>query len=210
MAPRQTPHAEPTPPSTRAAQKRATREALIAAAMRVYEMDGIAAARTADVAAAAGVSHGTVFVHFPTREALFAAALEEFGSMLTRRIHELATSGASVREVLSAHLQGIGEHEGFYSRLTIEAPLLPDDARRGLFSVQSAISFHLAQAAEREQAAGTIKPMPVHLLFNTWIGLVHYYLANRDMFAPDGSVVERCGPELLEHFMSLIASCPDN
>jgi AcrR family transcriptional regulator len=196
--------------TTRAEKKQATRAALIAATMRVYELDGIAAARTADVAAAAGLAHGTVFVHFPTREALLAATLEEFGRILTSRVHELAASGAGVREVLAAHLQGIAEREGFYARLAIEAPLLPKDARQVLLGVQSAISFHLAQAAERDQAVGLIKPMPIHLLFNTWIGLVHYYLANRDMFAPDGSVIERYGAELTGHFMSLIASCPDH
>lgn len=209
MALRHTAHAEPSPPTTRAAQKQATREALIAAAMRVYEMDGIAAARTADVAAAAGVSHGTVFVHFPTREALFVAALQKFGIDLAARLHELAAHGAGMREVLSAHLQGIAEQEGFYSRLAIEGPLLPRDARQTLHEVNAAISVHLDMAARHDVAAGIIKPVPLHLLFNTWIGLVHYYLANRDMFAPDGSVVERRGSELVEHFMSLIASCPN-
>lgn len=196
--------------SVRAAQKRATREALIAAALRVYELDGIGAARTADVATVAGVSHGTVFVHFPTREALFVAALEEFGIGLAQRLHELAMGGAGMREVLSAHLQGIAEHEGFYSRLAIEGPLLPRDARQTLHEVNTAISVHLDMAAKHDLEAGLIKPIPLHLLFNTWIGLVHYYLANRDMFAPDGSVIERKGPELIEHFMSLIASCPSS
>jgi hypothetical protein len=32
--------------------------------------------------------------------------------------------------------------------------------------------------AEFEKAAGTIQRMSVHLLFNTWIGLVYHYLAN--------------------------------
>ena len=196
------------PTSTRAAQKSATRAALIAAAMDVYERNGIAAARTADVATAAGVAHGTVFVHFPTREALFVAAIEEFGESLANRLHELAASGASLREVLEAHLAGLAEHEGFYSRLAIESPLLPKEARQSLTVVQSAISFHIAQAAQHDEAAGLLRPMAVHLLFNTWIGLVHYYLANRDLFAPGGSVIKRCGPELVGHFMSLVEPCP--
>ncbi len=197
------------PTTTRADKKQATRAALISAAMRVYELDGIAAARTADVAAAADVAHGTVFVHFPSREALFVAAIEDFGGKLASRLHELAADGAHVREVLEAHLQGLAEHEGFYSRLAIEAPLLPREARQSLLSIQSAISFHIAEAAERDEAASLIKPIPTYLLFNTWIGLVHYYLANRDLFAPDSSVIERCGAELIEHFMSLIAPCPN-
>jgi AcrR family transcriptional regulator len=189
-------------------QKQQTRGALLAAAMSVCERDGIVAARTADVAEQAGVAHGSVFVHFPTREALFISAIEEFGVGLARRLHELAAGGAGLRETLEAHLQGLAEHEGFYARLAIEAPLLPPDARRSFLSVQSAISFHISQAAQHDEAAGLIKPMPIHLLFNTWIGLVHHYLANRDLFAPNTSVIERHGPELIDHFMSLVKSCP--
>lgn len=190
-------------------KKQHTRAALISAAMYVYERDGIVAARTADVAEAADVAHGSVFVHFPTREALFVSAIEEFGMALARRLHELAAGGASLRVTLEAHLQGIAEHEGFYTRLAIEAPLLPHDARQSVLSIQSAISHHISQAAEHDEAAGRIKPMPLHLLFNTWVGLVHYYLANRDLFAPDASVIERHGAELVAHFMSLVASCPN-
>jgi hypothetical protein len=47
--------------------------------------------------------------------------------------------------------------------------------------------------------------MPLHLLFNTWIGLIHHYLMNRELFAPGASVVERHGRELLDHFMYLIS-----
>jgi hypothetical protein len=46
--------------------------------------------------------------------------------------------------------------------------------------------------------------MPLHLLFNTWIGLVNHYLVNRELFAPGASVIERRGAELLDHFMNLI------
>ena len=43
--------------------------------------------------------------------------------------------------------------------------------------------------------------MPLHLLFNTWTGLVHHYLSQRDLFNPKGSVIRRYGDELLEHFL---------
>jgi hypothetical protein len=46
--------------------------------------------------------------------------------------------------------------------------------------------------------------MPMHLLFNTWIGLVHHYMVNRDLFAPEGSVIARRGKELLDHYMGLL------
>lgn len=53
--------------------------------------------------------------------------------------------------------------------------------------------------------ASAIKRMPIHLLFNTWLGLVHHCLMNRDPFAPGKSVLSIRGEELINHFMSLLS-----
>ena len=186
-------------------QKERTRQHLIETAFEQFAQHGLTTTRTADIAKAAGVSHGTVFVHFPTQEALLSAVIEEFGVRVALRLHELADSNKSLRDVLEAHLKGLLEFEPFYTRLVIEGRLLPSSARSTFIMIQSAISFHLGQAAEWEIGAGTIAPGPIHLLFNTWVGLLHYYLANGDLFAPGESVLERYGQELLEHYMGLIA-----
>jgi len=186
-------------------QKEQTRRKLLDTALNAFAQNGILATRMSDIAEAAGVSHGTVFLHFDTQEALISAIIEDFGFRMATRTHELAGASGSVKEILSAHLQGIREQEGFYTRLVIEASQLPGAARNALISIQSAISFHISQAAQREMDAGSIKHMPVALLFNTWIGLVHYYLSNGDLFAPGKSVIETCGPMLLEHFNDLIS-----
>lgn len=186
-------------------QKDQTRKHLIDTAFQQFAQNGLTTTRTADIAKAAKVSHGTVFAHFSTQEALLNAVIEEFDIRVSLRLHELAACVSSVRDVLAAHLKGLTEFEAFYTRLVIEGRLLPERARNTFIIIQSAISFHLSQAAEREMKEGTIGPCPIHLLFNTWIGLIHYYLANNDLFAPGESVLERYGPELLEHYMSLIA-----
>lgn len=191
------------PDSQRRKQKEQTRKLLIKAAFEQLAKDGLTTARTADIAQAAGVSHGTVFAHFPTRDDLLTEVINVFGARVTRRLHELA-SGGGVREILEAHLKGLAEFEAFYTRMVMEGSLLPESTRNNLIMIQSAVSFHLSQAAAREMAAGTIRPLPMHLLFNTWIGLVHYYLANGDLFSPGQPVIERYGKELLEHYLNLI------
>jgi AcrR family transcriptional regulator len=190
--------------SKRQAQKDQTQKQLIAVAFDEFSREGFMVTRTSDIAKAAGVSHGTIFVHFATREDLLIAVIEEFGHRVAGRMHELANQGGSVREVLEAHLQGLTEVEAFYRRLVSESSLLPSGAQSALVAIQSAISIHLSQAAEQEMAAGKIRKIPLHLLFNTWIGLIHYYLSNAPLFAPGESVLKRYGPELLEYFISLI------
>ena len=193
-------------PTTREQRKERTRQALVAAAIVHFARDGLAEARTADIAAAAGVSHGTVFLHFPTRDDLLAAAIEQVGARVAGRLHELVEEGSGVRGVLAAHLEGLAELEPFYTRLVTQGTTLPGAARGAMVAIQSAISFHLAEAAERDVARGVVRRIPLHLLFNTWVGLVHHYLANAALFSPRGSVLRRHGGELLDHYLSLIGA----
>lgn len=191
---------------TRAEQKRQTRELLIQTATQLFTEKGFLQVSTAEVAKAAGVSHGTVFLHFPMREALLVAVIESFGNQVARRIHELVRDGEGLEGILRAHLSSLREFEGFYKRLVAETPLLPDEARDVLIFIQSAISQHLSLVSQREISAGRIKTLPFHFLFNLWLGLIHHYLANADAFAPGGSVIERHGEELLANFISLLST----
>lgn len=130
--------------------------------------------------------------------------IEEFGMRLTERLHELVSDDCGMKEVLEAHLRGIGEYEKFYTRLVLEGPLLKVGTRNCLIMIQSAISFHIIQVAERAMKDHKIRCQPVDLLFNTWIGLIHHYLINGDLFAPGSSVLERYSNQLVEHYLNLI------
>jgi AcrR family transcriptional regulator len=190
--------------AVREQQKAKTRARLVESALTLFSKKSILATRTADVAKAARVSHGAVFVHFPTRDDLVAAVIEELGTRVTHRLHELTERKASVREVLSAHLAGLQEFETLYARLITEGPVLPPFARSTLVGIQSAIAFHLADAVERETKSGALKKMALPMFFNTWLGLVHHYLVNRDLFAPGEFVLARWGKDLVKHFMNLV------
>lgn len=82
----------------RAAEKR---NAAVAAARRIFAQRGFAAASTAGIAAEAGMSTATLYRYFPSKQALFAAAVasavDELGSGLDKvpdgpreRLHALA------------------------------------------------------------------------------------------------------------------------
>jgi len=186
-------------------QKEKTRNYIIDVALNQFAKDGLTTTRTSDIANAANLSHGSIFAHFPTREGLLDEVIEEFGTRVTNRLHELVEENCGMRELLWAHLRGIEEYEAFYTRLISEASLLHESARNTLIGIQSAISFHLIQVAEREMESSKIIKMPLNLMFNTWVGLINYYLMNRDLFAPGESVISRYGQRLVEHYMNLIS-----
>ncbi|OPJ62758.1 TetR/AcrR family transcriptional regulator [Clostridium oryzae] len=186
-------------------QKKLTRNKLIETAMKLFGEKGILATRTSDVAKEAGVSHGTVFAHFSTQEELICSVIEAFDNRICGKLHELVDTNSSLVDILHAHLNGLMEFEQFYTRLVIERTMLPEAANATYIMIQSTISFHMGIAAEREIKKGTIRDIPLHLLYNTWVGLIHYYITNGDLFSHDGSVLDRYGEELINHYIKLIS-----
>ncbi|GKU26321.1 TetR/AcrR family transcriptional regulator [Clostridium folliculivorans] len=185
-------------------QKRETRSKLIEIAMIEFSLNGILSTRTIDIAKAAKVSHGTVFSHFPTQEELLIAVINEFGNKITTRLHELVSEESTLADLLKAHITGLTEFEDFYTRLIIERRLLPEEVRNVYISINSTISHHISLAAEREASLGNIRPLSIDLLYNTWIGLLHYYLTNSDLFSPNQSVLKNYGSQLVDHYIKLI------
>ena len=102
------------------------------------------------------------------------------------------------------HINVLIRHENFYKRLTIDAGYLPDEAKNTFIAIQSTVSIHFLQALEHEMNAGRVKSIPFHMMFNTWLGLLHYYLLNGELFAPGESVLTRYKDTLKECFMALI------
>lgn len=191
--------------SKRQEQKEKTRDSIIEAALVLYGRNGIIATTTAEIAKETMVSHGSIFAHFPTKECLIEEVISQFGIRVIMRLHEIIDLQCGLEEVLLAHLKVIDEFEDLYIRLITEVPLLDSTVNYTLIGMQSTLSFHITQVAEREMIEGKLKTMPLHLLFNTWIGLLHYYLINKELFAPKEKVIARYGSEIKNHFINLIS-----
>jgi AcrR family transcriptional regulator len=190
--------------SKRRLQKEATRGRIIEAARRVYMRQGFSASADS-IAKAAGVAHGTIFVHFPSREDLRLQILETFAREAGDKLHEISVDGCGIAELLYAHISILEEYEPFYKNLLLDMPSLPRETRMSLASLHSVMSLHFSAVILRGRQAGTVKDIPPHLLFNTWIGLVHYYLRNGDMFAPGKRVLPRRKAELVGAFIALVS-----
>lgn len=190
--------------STRQMQKTNTRKKIIEAAYRIFSEKGFSAA-TSIIAKEAGVSHGSIFVHFPTLNDLLVCLLSEFGDKMGASLHILAKKCDSTDDLLKEHLNVLEEYEAFYFRLISEINLLPSEAKCIFAIIQSTVAFHFSSVIEREMEKGTVKKLPMHMLFNTWLGLVHYYLMNKGFFSDTNeSVLKRYRAELLSAYLNLI------
>lgn len=184
-------------------QKENTRKKILNAAYQVYVKEGFTAT-TARIAKEAGISHGTIFVHFQTVSELLECLIEGFGADLALEIHGLVKASSRVEELLKKHLEILIRHEEFYLRLITQRSLLPAEVQYTFADTQSTVACQFNRIFEQEIKKQTMKEVPVHMVFNTWMGLIHYYLCNKDFFSPEEPVLERYKDELVNAFLKLI------
>ena len=84
------------------------RERILRAAALVLGRDGIGGARMGDVAREAGVSHGSVFSYFPTKDDMVRAVVERGMAMQAERFGP-SEAGAGFGEAVRAVLRGAWE-----------------------------------------------------------------------------------------------------
>jgi AcrR family transcriptional regulator len=92
------------------------REALLAAAREVIDAGDFFDLRFDDFARLAGVGTGTLYRHFPTREALAEAVYHEEVATLSERARELRATLPAV-DALAAFLRGMVDHMDTYQGL---------------------------------------------------------------------------------------------
>jgi AcrR family transcriptional regulator len=94
---------------------------IVSAATDLFASDGFHATSTRKIAAAAGVSEGTVFHYFSTKNALLLAILDGFYEGLTETAREVVQETMDTRERLLAlannHLRALLENQAIMMRL---------------------------------------------------------------------------------------------
>jgi AcrR family transcriptional regulator len=145
-------------PGRRAARKRDTRGRLLAEARRLFAERGYEATTIRDVAAAAGVAAGTVFVHFPDKGALLAETLaEHLEQALGRAYATLPPAGgwSGIRHVLEALFRSYARHPAL-SRVLVKETLFAEGAPRK--AARRDVDAFVARLAGWCGEPGTLRP----------------------------------------------------
>lgn len=124
------------PPSKRTRRKQARPGELLAAALDLFVEKGFAATRSEEVAARAGVSKGTLFLYFPSKEELFKAVVREnIAGRVSEGASELANYSGPTGELLVYLMQqwwaryGATKASGLSKLIISEASNFPELAR---------------------------------------------------------------------------------
>jgi TetR/AcrR family transcriptional regulator len=108
---------------------------IVAAALELARESSPARITTADIAAAVGITQGAVFKHFPTKDAIWLAAMRWVRETLLNRLQDVADEAATPLDALAAvfraHVEFVIAHPGV-PRFIFHELQMPADSRAKL------------------------------------------------------------------------------
>ena len=157
--------------------KPATRDRILQAALQVFAGKGYHGAAVDDIVRASRTSKGAVYHHFPNKEALFLALVDELSARLatavTTAIESRQGALGKVEAALRAGLETFAQHRELARILLLESVSLGKayGAKRaevhGRFA--SLIQAYLDQAVTE----GSIPPLDTRIATLAWLGAVN-------------------------------------
>jgi AcrR family transcriptional regulator len=151
----------------------ARRQAILAAAMRVFAAKGYAGAGTSDVAQAAGIGEPTIYRYFANKRELYEAALEETGEHISQSWRRIAAEHPRAIEAI-AHLASwyIAELQAHPEAMVLRLRSLAEGdaeamagARERYAELERFVGELYARAQEQGDAPEAVSPRAAAWLF---------------------------------------------
>lgn len=151
---------------------------IVAAALRLAREASPTLITTSDIAAAVGVTQGAVFKHFPTKDAIWLAAMGwvrgQLLAALTQAAQAAPTPLASLEAVFKAHVAFVASHPGvprliFHELQQPTESAVKQEVRTLLQAYRKLLMSLLGDAAERGQVPADLDREAAATLF---VGIV--------------------------------------
>lgn len=172
-------------------RKQARPGEILDAALTVFAEKGFAAARMEDIAARAGVTKGTIYLYFPSKEEVFKSlAREHVGAMLAAGIEQARNHEGSARAFLTMFFTVIGgmirnNDSAVLPKIIIgESGNFPELARFWREEVIEKALQMLSGVIAKGIASGEIRDVPPEYVARTCMSAVLMCIIWRTVFLP--------------------------
>lgn len=160
-----------------AAESKSTRERILDAAMELFSAKGFHDTKLDEIVAQARASKGSIYFHFPNKEKLFIALVDQFADLIERRAKEaIAGETDSIRRVqaaLEAALETFSEYRRPAKLLLVQAVGLGTVFERKRIEVNDRFVLLIKTYLDDAVADGSIPPVNTQIVSHAWMGAIY-------------------------------------
>ncbi len=155
----------------------ATRDRILQAALQVFAEKGYHRALVDDIVRVSRTSKGAVYHHFPNKEALFLALVDEFSGRLAAAVAE-AIEGAEgalgkVQAALTAGLETFARHRQLAHLLLLESVSLGPAYQAKRLEVHDRFAALIRERLDEAVAEGSIPDIDTRVATLAWLGALN-------------------------------------
>ncbi len=185
-------------------QKQKTREKIVSCAKELFIQKGFLHTTTSEIAAAAGIAHGTLFLHFPAKESLILEIMDTVLEQIQAALQPVIAHAGNLDEIIRCYLDLIEQHEAIFSTKAREMPFYGDELRRKLLFRDAIIRGHFHTLFQQGIDDGIYRQVDIQTALTFFFGAIHYYLSLKQIFVVDGSVIGKFKDQIISTFNALI------
>ncbi|MCY3867249.1 MAG: TetR/AcrR family transcriptional regulator [Chloroflexi bacterium] len=156
---------------------RSTRDRILDAAMNIFSAKGFHDTKLDEIVAEASISKGSIYFHFPNKEKLFIALVDQFADVIERRAREAIGNEAPgmvrVRAALAAVLETFGKYRLPAKLLLVQAVGLGAVFERKRMEVTDRFALLIQIYLDEAVADGSIAPVNTHIVSHAWMGAIY-------------------------------------
>jgi AcrR family transcriptional regulator len=167
----------------REAHEESRRKQILEAAIRVWARDGFHESTVESIAREAGVGKGTIYLYFPTKEAVLQAVIARFSLLpaieeLAAKFHEIPPEQA-VPALVATLWQTLRERTGAFTLVLGGGALRPENARVFLERVMLPGNRIVAEYLDRCVARGALRPIDTFVAARALLGSVVVFVVSQ-------------------------------
>ncbi len=184
-------------------QKEITRKKIIESAFIVFEQYGFENAKTADIAKQAGISHGSIFSHFKSKDDLVKIVIKEFSDELSLTLHQQLSKNRTIQDYLMSIVTIFEKHEGWFRNILIEKSHY-EVVNMEYAELQYKISLHFYQMLKKEYK--NVNLNGYSFIYNLLMGMLLQYILNKEYFVEniDELVLSKYRNEIVSYFTEVV------
>ncbi len=154
-----------------------TRERILDAALKLFSAKGFHDTKLDEIVAEGGISKGSIYFHFPNKEKLFIALVDQFADLIERRAKEAIDQQTPGIQRVQAALEAVLETFGRYRRpaklLLVQAVGLGSVFERKRLEVNDRFARLIQIYLDEAIADGSIAPVNTHIIAHAWMGAIY-------------------------------------
>ncbi len=154
-----------------------TRGKILDAALEVFSHKGYHDTKMDEIVAQSGTSKGAIYFHFPGKERLFLALVDQFADLLERRVTAaIATEPQGmdrVRVALHTCLETFGKYRRPAKLLLVQATGLGTVFEKKRLEVNDRFADLIRQYLDEAVKVGDITPVDTEVIAHAWMGAIY-------------------------------------